>query len=567
MLIGACWPYLDQMPAPAETWELARRLRPRAVRVCSNAAGEELLAIARTLRPERIVLRCKPPKVGTDGRRYRTGDERPDLLDYREWPSEPSLRESLRLLDAEGVGLDVELPNEPDLEWDEAGADQAWQWAAAAADCAAYLSRQLVQLRRLRTEEGPAFRLVGPALSEGWPERHEAWLAAFGLLLDGCEALAVHAYVNGRPFDDPDWGGRPLAYAERWPGRPLLVTETNGNGQGDDMGAYLRWLAGAVPSVEYACLFALPGQPGTPDWWSLTADAVDAVALAFTAPVAGAAEDTPAATVGPAAGADQTGPAAQAVATDRAFDVSNWNGDLADELAVAAAEGVSGFVVRLSLESDWHRALAVAQLEQVAAAGLKLDGYLWVYWDWSPEESVERALGLAEQAGVAVGRLWLDCEDGQPGRAAVEEWLGRAVAAAGARGQTVGIYSAAWWWTAYAGDSDRFKALPLWAADYDGRPELERPGFGGWTEEVGHQFAADGIDRSVFRRLPGGPGATAPVLLPIHHALAHLADVEAVPLRQRRCSRRQRRAIYRRIVTLREQLVGPRPPVVSEANP
>lgn len=246
---------------------------------------------------------------------------------------------------------------------------------------------------------------------------------------------------------------------------------------------------------------------------------------------------------------------------ERVFDVSNWNGDLADELAAAAGEGVAGFVVRLSLESDWHRALAVAQLRQVAAAGLKLDGYLWVYWDASPEQSVAGALGLVEQAGLAIGTLWLDCEEGQPGRAVVEDWLSRASAEAARRSQAVGIYTGAWWWVPYAGNSDAFARLPLWSADYDGRADLGVPGYGGWAAEVGHQYSADGIDRSVFRRLAGGPGQTQagaeyPGALT---ALASLADVEALPLARAKLSRPERVAIYNRIVALREQFVGPRP--------
>ena len=352
------------------------------------------------------------------------------------------------------------------------------------------------------------------------------------------EALAVHAYVNGCPYGHPDWGGRPLAYVERWPGKPLLLTETNDNGLGCEggLGAYLRWLEAACPAVELACLFALPGQPNTPAWWSLSPETVDDVALAFLTPIAGASADL-----------------------DDYYDVSNWNGDLADELARAAAEGVEGFVVRLSLESEWHRDLAVEQLRQVAAAGLALDGYLWVYWDWSPEDSVEAALRLVERAGVTIRTLWFDCEEGQPGREVVEDWLERAVDRAERAAQAVGIYSAAWWWIPCAGNTDRFAYLPLWVANYNGRPHLEPPGFGGWTTAAGHQYDGTGLDRNVFRRLPAGPGTSTPTLLPIHHALAHLADVEATPLNAKRCPTATRRAIYARILTLREQHVGPRP--------
>jgi hypothetical protein len=197
VLIGACWPYLDQVAAPEETWTLARRLRPRALRICSNVAADELRTIVGRLPLERIVLRCKFPKLDSAGRRYRTGEARPDLLDYREWPSEPSLRDTLTLLAAEPIAVDLELLNEPDLEWDEPGSDQPERWPAGAADCAAYLDRQLAQLAAFRAEAGLCFRLVAPALSEGWPERHDTWVAALEPIMAACDALAIHAYVNG----------------------------------------------------------------------------------------------------------------------------------------------------------------------------------------------------------------------------------------------------------------------------------------------------------------------------------------------------------------------------------
>ena len=99
-------------------------------------------------------------------------------------------------------------------------------------------------------------------------------------MYEQCDALAVHAYTNGLAFDDPDWGGRPLVYRDRFPGKPLLLTEVNDNGhagtvdpvrRGSEVGAYLAWLE-ARGVVELACLFALPGQDGAPPWWPWTGE-------------------------------------------------------------------------------------------------------------------------------------------------------------------------------------------------------------------------------------------------------------------------------------------------------
>lgn len=556
MLLGVCWPWLDQRPAPAETWRVLAALRPRVIRIASNV-GEDLERILALPQLERVVVRAKLPQVPPGGwARYRTGDRRPDLWEYREWPGEPTALETARRVLAAGRHLDLELGNEPDLEWDEPNAAQPGLWSVQAADFAWWLERQLEHLRSAFAAERAAgrLRLVLPALSEGWEERHAVWLERLGPLAGWCDAVAVHAYTNGRPFDDPAWGGRPLEYAGRFAGQPLLLTETNDNGVGDRrdpagrgraLGAYLRWLVERCPAVELACVFQLPGGPSGAPWWDIDADF--SAALVDTLGPSGAMPPTQ--TPVPIAGG-----AGEVEELTRALDVSNWQGDLADELELARREGVGRIVVRLSLESDWHRRLAVQQLRQVAEVGLELDGYLWVYWDWSPESTVDAALALAREAGVQLGCLWFDCEDGRPGRGVVEDWLGRAVARAEEAGQACGIYTAAWWWTAAwgAGDSDQFRRLPLWRADYDGRAELEAPGFGGWEREEGHQYAGGAVDRSVFRarRLPGGPTAELERRVDgLTQALAHLVDVVLAPLP----------AVHAEAVRIREQFLGPRP--------
>src|SRR5919201_5523191 len=108
MLIGACWPYLDQRPAPAETWALAAALEPAVVRICSNAAREDLTGLHLRWPGLRFMVRAKLPKVAADGHWFSVGEPRPDLLDYREWPSEPTLRETLAQLAAWGHAVDVE---------------------------------------------------------------------------------------------------------------------------------------------------------------------------------------------------------------------------------------------------------------------------------------------------------------------------------------------------------------------------------------------------------------------------------------------------------------------------
>jgi hypothetical protein len=171
----------------------------------------------------------------------------------------------------------------PDIEWDEqAGWGPGEAWKRAASDGRQFLEWQLNEIHNAFPNQG-GLRLVGPALSEGWPERHDVWLNIVELLYWQFDTLAVHSYTNGQSFDDPNWGGRPLVYRNRFPSNSLLLTKVNDNGhagigdpgqRGAEIGQYLAWLGGQV-AVELACLFALPGQTvGVQGWWGWSPDVV-----------------------------------------------------------------------------------------------------------------------------------------------------------------------------------------------------------------------------------------------------------------------------------------------------
>lgn len=175
------------------------------------------------------------------------------------------------------------------------------------------------------------------------------------------------------------------------------------------------------------------------------------------------------------------------------IDVSNFQpGDVSDLVAQYGARHV---VVRASTESTQHRKAAIEQLVSAERAGCTVAAYIWAYWQLDPVAHVKDA--LATISGAPVATVWIDCEDGAPGPQ-LDDWLSRAVAQIEHMGYRAGIYTGTPWWKAQ-GDSHGFTRLPLWIANYNGRPTLDGiPLPGGWTTASGHQWTSDPIDQNVF---------------------------------------------------------------------
>lgn len=175
------------------------------------------------------------------------------------------------------------------------------------------------------------------------------------------------------------------------------------------------------------------------------------------------------------------------------LDVSNWSGEIGD---LIAAHKPSLVIVRLSTESAQHREIARQQLTTARVAGCMVGGYIWASWDVQPELRTADALRVAD--GFDLQLVALDCEEGEPGQARLEDWLSRAVAQVESQGQRAWVYARKDWWRRQ-GDSTGFARLPLWAVQWDGIPDLDIVGvFGGWSKASGKQWSGGDVDRNVF---------------------------------------------------------------------
>jgi GH25 family lysozyme M1 (1,4-beta-N-acetylmuramidase) len=171
----------------------------------------------------------------------------------------------------------------------------------------------------------------------------------------------------------------------------------------------------------------------------------------------------------------------------QAVDVSNYTGAITTEQArCLRASGVSHLIAGTQAPG-----VTRAQLQAALHAGMSTDAYVYLYWRRDVPTQVGNALAALE--GLPIGRLWLDCEDDPAGLgpAQVEGLIASAVDAAGEF--PVGIYTGRWWWQPNTGNSTAFSHLPLWHAEYTGRPE-DLPDFyafqpyGGWTRPAIWQY-------------------------------------------------------------------------------
>lgn len=186
----------------------------------------------------------------------------------------------------------------------------------------------------------------------------------------------------------------------------------------------------------------------------------------------------------------------------QAIDVASYQPT--DLGPLIAATGSKHVVVRLyqwTVEGVNLRAHSKAQIASAQANGCSIGGYLWLYSTAPIGQQVDEALGLATDCGVTIPVLWLDIESYTDGSMPTAVQVAQAVEEAAKRGQRAGIYTGAGFWQRL-GNPGGFETVPLWSANYDGKPSLDTPSYGG-MRVYGHQYSDRGpngenVDCDVF---------------------------------------------------------------------
>jgi len=172
-----------------------------------------------------------------------------------------------------------------------------------------------------------------------------------------------------------------------------------------------------------------------------------------------------------------------------AVDGSNYGGELTPDIVRCWREsGVNMYICGVDLG---HIPLARQQLGMAVQGGLAIEVYRFCYWGQAPVLSLQRVADAIQ--GLPVGRIWLDFEDEDASENPdqVCTWIKDCLDVADTIWgyDRVGIYTAAWWWNPYTGNTTRFADRALWVAQYDGLANLDFfVPFGGWQSCVMKQY-------------------------------------------------------------------------------
>lgn len=194
MRVGANFPY-DALPqAPESTWDILRALNPDSIVIMSHAAEADYRRLLAEYPALEFNVRAKtgPGHLGA----YPS-----KILDYREWPTERSLRDALELLAGADKTLRVVMGNEPDIEMAVEPVDDPTNRSNAVE---AYVDWYWQEVPKVR-ETFPGILVAAAPLSQGNPDRFKRWTAAMDTIYHDSDFIAQHRYI---PIggDPAEWG-------------------------------------------------------------------------------------------------------------------------------------------------------------------------------------------------------------------------------------------------------------------------------------------------------------------------------------------------------------------------
>lgn len=172
-----------------------------------------------------------------------------------------------------------------------------------------------------------------------------------------------------------------------------------------------------------------------------------------------------------------------------AVDLSNYSGPISNQQARDLVNaGVSRAIVQ-AVRPDIR--VHEQQIPNLIAAGIEVQGYVYVWYSAGEQFIRDRVAWACSEfkRWPQITFVWADCEQADDtgfnyahaDHDQVVQLTAAALDTIGQAGFETGIYTARWWWVPATGDSHYFSGVfPLWNANYDGDPDIDPAGYGGW---------------------------------------------------------------------------------------
>lgn len=277
MRVGANWSYDG---STGDTHYIFTRLNPDSVVIMSHAGSADYDWL---FDYSTITIRAKtgPGHLGT----YPS-----DILDYKEWPSERSLREAIQYCVEWDELPRVILGNEPDLEMIAGDVNNHAAIDLAIDEYVRWFTDESATIR----EAFPGIQISPAPISQGDRWRSLRWRLGLTPCYMAADFIAVHCYIpmGGDPADwGEQWKWYRAAFATEEGKKPVSITEMNDNGQYGSLNdveraarykEYIEQVA-ATGEVDEIDVFTLPGgaqDSSAPSWWFISPEMADVIATA-----------------------------------------------------------------------------------------------------------------------------------------------------------------------------------------------------------------------------------------------------------------------------------------------
>lgn len=166
----------------------------------------------------------------------------------------------------------------------------------------------------------------------------------------------------------------------------------------------------------------------------------------------------------------------------RAIDISHYTRstmgrDLTfDDIKSVYDQGVRRIMPSTAIPDIYQQQVGTIHgFNSTVADAIEIQPYRYIslaYVDYDINQAKEM-VQWARDLGAVINKLWWDWEDFWNQASQDDKILACDKALeAGVGFCTTGFYSAYWYWTGYMANTDKYKDIPWWIANYDGAPNL-----------------------------------------------------------------------------------------------